>query len=204
MNDEARFRGGLALVSALLIVIRLYYGWQARRAGGRVIARRAGRGRTALLWLLGGSAALASALYVVAPARIQWAALRLPLWTRWAGIGLGGITVLLFGWVHHSLGVNWSMPAEIKERQALVTSGPYQRVRHPMYTTIFVWAAAFLLVSANWLIGGAWFGLGIAAVAVVRREEEALIDTFGDAYRAYMRRTGRFLPRVRAERGADE
>ena len=204
MNDEARFRGSLALVSGLLTIIRLYSGWQARRLGGKVIARRAGRGWTALLWLLGGSAALTSALYVVAPTRIQWAALRLPAWARWAGVGLGGVTVLLFGWVHHTLGVNWSMPAEIKERQTLVTGGPYRWVRHPMYTTVFVWAAAFLLMSANWLIGGAWFGLGIAAVALVGREEAALIDTFGDAYQAYMRHAGRFLPRVRAERGVDE
>ena len=191
------FRVALALLSGLLSAIRLYYGWQARRSGGKVIARRAGWGRTALLWLLGGAAALASLLYVVAPARISWAMLRFPAWMRWLGLGLGSVTVLLFGWVHHTLGTNWSMPAEIKERQMLITSGPYHWVRHPMYTTIFVWAAAFLLLSANWLVGGTWFGLGLVASVVVHVEEAALIDTFGEAYRVYMRRTGRFLPRLR-------
>ena len=79
----------------------------------------------------------------------------------------------------------------------LITSGPYRWVRHPMYTTIFVWAVAFLLMSANWLVGGLWFGLGLVASALVRVEEAVLIDTFGAAYRVYMRRTGRFLPRLR-------
>lgn len=196
MND-AIFRGSLALVSGLLTVIRLFYGWRARQRGGKVIARRASWGRTAVLYLLGGAAALASIMYIVAPKRLGWAALRLPAWARWLGIGLGGVTVHLFGWVHHTLGANWSMPAEIKERQTLITRGPYRWVRHPMYTTIFLWAVAFLLMSANWLVGGAWFGLGLVASAVVHVEEVALIDTFGEAYRVYMRRTGRFLPRLR-------
>lgn len=197
MNNEAIARGVLALVSGLLGAIRVYYGWRARRSGGKVVVRRAGRGRTVLLWLFGGAAMLMSALYVVAPARMRWAALGLPAWARWAGVGLGGVTVLLFGWVHHTLGANWSMPAEIKDRQTLVASGPYRWVRHPMYTTIFAWAAAFLLMSANWAIGGAWFGLGIVAAALVPAEEAALIAKFGATYRAYMRRTGRFLPRLR-------
>ena len=190
MNDTI-FRGSLALVSGLLSAIRLYYGWRARRIGGRVIARRAAVGQTALLWLTGGSAALAAILYIVAPRRIRWAALPLPTWARWLGVGLGGVTALLFGWVHHALGANWSMPTEIKERQTLVTSGPYRWVRHPMYTTIFVWATAFLLMSANWLVGGTWFSLGLVASGLVQVEEATLIETFGATYRAYMRPTGR-------------
>lgn len=197
MNNEAIFRGGLALVLGLLGAIRVYYGWRARRSGGKVVSRRAGWGRTALLWLFGGAATFMSALYVVAPEPMRWAALGLPAWARWAGVGLGGVTVLLFGWVHHTLGANWSMPAEIKERQTLVTDGPYRWVRHPMYTTIFAWAAAFLLMSANWAIGGAWFGLSVVAAALVPAEEATLIARFGATYRAYMRRTGRFLPRLR-------
>jgi protein-S-isoprenylcysteine O-methyltransferase Ste14 len=195
MND-AIFRGSLALVSGLLTVIRLFYGWRAHQRGGKVIARRASWGRTAVLYLLGGAAAHASIMYIVAPNRLRWAALPLPAWARWLGISLGGVTVLLFGWVHHTLGANWSMPAEIKERQTLITRGPYRWVRHPMYTTIFVWAVAFLLMSANWLVGGLWFGLSLVAAALTPIEEAALIERFGDAYRVYMRHTGRFLPRL--------
>jgi protein-S-isoprenylcysteine O-methyltransferase Ste14 len=36
----------------------------------------------------------------------------------------------------------------------------------------------------------------------VRHEEAVLTDAFGDAYRAYMLRTGRFLPRLGRPQGA--
>jgi protein-S-isoprenylcysteine O-methyltransferase Ste14 len=195
--NEPVFRGSLALVSGLLTAIRLFYGWRAHQRGGKVIVRRASWVKTTLLWLLGGAAAFASSLYIVAPEQLRWAALPVTSWVRWLGVSLGGITVLLFGWVHHTLGMNWSMPAEIKERQTLVTRGPYRWVRHPMYTTIFVWAAAFLLISANWLVGGTWFGLAFASAALIKAEEAALLDTFGDDYRTYMQCTGRLLPRFR-------
>jgi protein-S-isoprenylcysteine O-methyltransferase Ste14 len=52
------------------------------------------------------------------------------------------------------------------------------------------------LVAANWflLAGGlVTFGLIVLRTA---REEERLLARFGDAYRNYMSRTGRFLPKV--------
>jgi protein-S-isoprenylcysteine O-methyltransferase Ste14 len=50
-------------------------------------------------------------------------------------------------------------------------------------------------LSANWFIGLAWLGLGAAAAATIDDEEAALIEKFGEAYQAYMRETGRLLPR---------
>ena len=82
-----------------------------------------------------------------------------------------------------------------KKDQTLVTTGPYRWVRHPMYTSIFVWALAYFLMSANWFIGATWLGLGLLAVRVAEAEEVALTEKFGEAYRVYIRRTGRFLPR---------
>jgi protein-S-isoprenylcysteine O-methyltransferase Ste14 len=57
-------------------------------------------------------------------------------------------------------------------------------------------------VVANGLAAGNWFILagGIITIALIvvrtRREEERLVSRFGDAYREYMVRTGRFLPRI--------
>lgn len=89
------------------------------------------------------------------------------------------------------------MPVIIRDDHTLITNGPYRYVRHPMYSTIFVWALAYFLISANWLIGGSWLGLGLTVVAVAADEEEALIEIFGERYQAYARRTGRFWPRFR-------
>lgn len=194
--DEIIFRASLAAVSALLALIRLYYGARAAQAGGRVLFKRAGRVRLALVWAFGGLAAAASAAWVLFPEGLAWAALPLPIGLRWVGVGLGLTTVLLFFWIHRALGDNWAMPGEIKERQTLVTGGPYRWVRHPMYTTLFVWALAYFLMSANGLIGLAWLGLGLTAAAMVGDEEAALIESFGEAYRDYRRRAGRFWPRL--------
>lgn len=192
MFGELTFRSGLVVLSILLASIRFYYGRLSIRTDAPVVLRRAGGIRTVLVWLFGGSAAAASALWVVMPAWLEWAALPLPAVLRWVGIGLGGVTVVLFYWVHRALGNNWAMPGEIKEQQTLVTEGPYRWVRHPMYMTLFVWALAYWLISANSLVGITWLGLSLVAATMVADEEAALIETFGEAYRDYMRRVPPF------------
>jgi len=53
------------------------------------------------------------------------------------------------------------------------------------------------LVTANWFV----FATGCLVFALLvircRTEEEKLIERFGDEYRAYAQRTGRFVPRFR-------
>jgi protein-S-isoprenylcysteine O-methyltransferase Ste14 len=54
------------------------------------------------------------------------------------------------------------------------------------------------LMSANWFIGaGALIVIGTVSIVRTPIEEAQLIERFGEQYRAYMRRTGRFLPRLR-------
>ena len=54
----------------------------------------------------------------------------------------------------------------------------------------------YFLMSANWLIGITWLALGLLSAAIVKDEEAALIEKFGDSYPAYVGWTGRFLPRT--------
>ena len=135
--------------------------------------------------------------YVGYPQAMAWSALPLPVWVRWVGFGVGLLSLLLLFWVHHSLGENFSSTLHVREKQTLVTYGPYRWVRHPMYTTLYLLVVAFFLLSANWFIGLTGFG-GLTGVVAFRlkREEEVMIEKFGDDYRNYMGRTGRFLPRL--------
>jgi protein-S-isoprenylcysteine O-methyltransferase Ste14 len=56
--------------------------------------------------------------------------------------------------------------------------------------------ASVTLLTANWLIGLACFlVLGLLAVRTPK-EEQRLIDKFGQQYRDYMATTGRFIPRI--------
>ncbi len=66
-----------------------------------------------------------------------------------------------------------------------------------MYTTLFLICLAYFLISANWFIGIGWLVWITGTVAsMVGDEELTLVEKFGDEYRAYMQRTGRFLPRL--------
>jgi protein-S-isoprenylcysteine O-methyltransferase Ste14 len=81
-----------------------------------------------------------------------------------------------------------------------VTHGPYRWVRHPFYNSMGLFILAASLIAANWfllLIGSVVFFL---IVVRTRREEENLLARFGEDYRAYMKKTGCFLPRIGVNR----
>ena len=71
-----------------------------------------------------------------------------------------------------------------------------------MYTVIFLQQLASFLLSANWVIGIAGLGISSLCVARLGKEEALMVDELGDQYRAYMERTGRFLPRIRSSERA--
>ena len=96
-----------------------------------------------------------------------------------------------------SLGTNITDTVVTRARHTLVTDGPYRWVRHPFYVAFALAMAADSLVTANWFLAltGA---LAVALIAIrTRTEEEKLIERFGDQYRHYMERTGRFIPRLK-------
>ena len=78
----------------------------------------------------------------------------------------------------------------------LVTYGPYRRIRHPFYTSFLLAFAAAVAYFPHW---GTLLGLAYAVVALnltAGREERRLAASeFGEEYRRYLDRTGRFLPR---------
>jgi protein-S-isoprenylcysteine O-methyltransferase Ste14 len=77
---------------------------------------------------------------------------------------------------------------------ALVTSGVYRFIRHPLYASLLylTWGAALKSVS--------WLTAGLAAVATglllatAKAEEVENVARFGVAYREYMARTWLFIP----------
>jgi protein-S-isoprenylcysteine O-methyltransferase Ste14 len=102
----------------------------------------------------------------------------------------------LFYRSHADLGTNWSITLQVRENHRLVTSGVYKRVRHPMYTALFLLAVAQVLAVPNWIAGPAYlFGFGILYVLRVNAEERMMLDRFGAEYEDYMRRSGRLFPR---------
>jgi protein-S-isoprenylcysteine O-methyltransferase Ste14 len=88
---------------------------------------------------------------------------------------------------------NFNIRPTPRDGGTLVTSGPYQWIRHPMYTAVLLAAAGAAAVPGQPLDAVLWLTLlgVLAAKAVI--EERALRVRF-PGYGDYMRQTTRFLP----------
>jgi len=101
---------------------------------------------------------------------------------------------------HLGIGTLVGVP-ELRDRRTedtLLTGGIYGRMRHPRYVgaTLGYVASAFL---ANYLFLYAAFPLFLLLLhTVVLLEERELLERFGDAYRTYMERVPRYVPRLSA------
>jgi protein-S-isoprenylcysteine O-methyltransferase Ste14 len=189
------FRWFVLAVFAASIIISGRRRWESRQRS-QVISRKAESagliaGRLFIALPLFGSVLL----YIVNPRWMVWASLGLPSWVRWIGVGLGVLVVLSVYWVLTALGASVSETVLTKQDHRLVTNGPYQWVRHPLYTTGITLFLSIALMADNWFIL-LWSAIALVAVRVVviPLEEAHLVETFGDAYRSYRSETSSLLP----------
>jgi protein-S-isoprenylcysteine O-methyltransferase Ste14 len=136
--------------------------------------------------------------YLASPPRMAWASLPLPEWARWTAAALFPLAAALLLWALRNLGTNLTDTVVTRRAHTLVSSGPYRWVRHPFYDAVALFLAACALVAANGFL--LFCGAIVVTLLVVRTriEEAHLAARFGDAYRSYVDRTGRFLPRLGA------
>lgn len=200
MTAESTFRLAFWILFGVLLLIRAYSAFRVRQAGERFLPDRAaiereGRGMFAIRFV--GFFILIALLvfYALNPPWIQALLIPFPPWLRWLGFFLGLTSLALMAWTQVELGTQWSAQLQLREEHHLVTTGPYARVRHPMYTAMFGWGMALALVTAHWI----FVVLAVLAIAGliarVPREEQMMIEEFGEEYQAYMQRTGRFFPK---------
>ena len=129
------------------------------------------------------------------PTWFAWAAFSVPDWVRWIGVGgfLLGITWLI--WMFLSLGSNLTDTVVTRRDAHFVDHGPYRYVRNPMYSGILIVGTSLGLALGTWLIPVAGLAMFLLLARRTRIEEIYLIARFGDRYRSYMNRVGRFFPR---------
>ena len=202
MTTETVFRLAFLVLFLALLAMRIYFMLQVRRSGGRImpddkaIEREGGRGvfiiRVTVFVLL-------IAFLVMYIIGMEWTdafSFPLPDWLRWAGFGLGLFSVAFWTWAQIHLDTQWSAQLQLRQEHHLVTTGPYASIRHPLYSAMFGWAVALGLLTANWIFV-ALAALSIAGtVARVPKEEQMMIEAFGEEYINYMKRTGRFFPKL--------
>jgi protein-S-isoprenylcysteine O-methyltransferase Ste14 len=99
-------------------------------------------------------------------------------------------------WARRVLGRNWSGIIATNTDHQLVRSGPYARLRHPIYTAILGMYLGLALVSGE--VHGL-IGLAVGVAAYWRKiglEERHLDELFGAAYEEYRKKTWALIPGV--------
>jgi protein-S-isoprenylcysteine O-methyltransferase Ste14 len=113
---------------------------------------------------------------------------------------IAGLVVIWLGlairvWAVATLGRAFRTTVEVGSGQAIVTHGPYHRVRHPSYTGLLLIAAGFGLAWGNW--PGLAACVLLPAAAMLRRisvEEKELLHVLGTDYSEYQKSTWRLVP----------
>ena len=195
MNSETIFRIIFILSFAAFAVVRMYYRVTTAKASSKKDKPRESQLQLGLQLITGLIGMGLVFIYIFAPQWLVWAELPLPGWLRWLGAILGLFSVPLLLWIHRTLGKQFSSTLQLESDHVLVTDGPYHWMRHPMYTALYMQLSGWLLLSANGLLGLYWLGIFTLIVATrIHDEETMLLKAFGDEYRVYMQKTGRFLP----------
>src|SRR5262249_4189673 len=135
-------------------------------------------------------------IYIIDPAWMAWSSVLLPVWLRWVGVGVMAVSGCLAIWTFRHLGKNITDTVVTRKEHSLVTTGPYRWVRHPFYVAAATGFIAVSLMTASWFVAITGGLVLILLIIRTRKEEENLLQRFGDEYRNYMKQTRRFVPRI--------
>jgi len=113
-------------------------------------------------------------------------------------VGVVGVAVFAVGlalavWARVILGRNWGMPTTERAEPELITDGPYDVIRHPIYTGILLGLVGTALV-INLIALAIAVIVGVYFVWAATVEERNLRATFPSAYPAYQARTKMLIP----------
>ena len=197
MDQQDALRAVLFAIFLVLFPIGLRYRIKSQATGESLDRRQEGlfilatlRPAAAIFWL--GLMA-----WIVRPDWMAWSSVPLPFGARWAGVAVFALGCALVLWTFRSLGPNLTDTVVTRESHTLVVHGPYRWIRHPLYGAVALLTVATAVVTANWFLFACGFMVLSLLIVRTRTEEANLVARFGDGYRGYMARTGRFLPRLR-------
>ena len=187
------------LVPTILVptaAVSMYFRKKADRVGGRVPISLDGPGFRVPAMVIALTAAMLTVGFLIHPAWIAWSQFPLPDWVRLLGGPLGWACVVWILWMFMHLGPNVTNTAQTRSEHRLVTSGPYRLVRHPLYTGGLALGVSYTLLMASWVMAGLTVATCCVLAIRTRQEEANLIARFGDDYRSYRERTGKYVPRL--------
>jgi protein-S-isoprenylcysteine O-methyltransferase Ste14 len=197
---NAALRGILIVVLLVVLPIGIYYRVKSQATREKLDRRQEGLFILATLRPLGAAFFLGLIAWMIDPGWMAWSSLSLPVWLRWTGVGLIVVAGGLLVWTFRCLGSNLTDTVVTRKKHTLVVHGPYRWIRHPFYDAAALVTVAISLIAANWFLLVTGLVLFCLLIIRTRTEEENLMARFGESYRTYMERTGRFLPRIGTNR----
>lgn len=136
-------------------------------------------------------------LYSIYPPFMNLIHVDFPIWLRWLGTLFAFIGVVLWIYSQAVLGKYWSPQLQVQNEHKIITSGPYRVIRHPIYTSMFIWVIGLAIFTANIVFALIALLTIIGLILRVPKEEKMMIEQFGDEYKKYMQITGSIFPRFR-------
>jgi protein-S-isoprenylcysteine O-methyltransferase Ste14 len=96
-------------------------------------------------------------------------------------------------WARRHLGRNWSAEVVVKEGHALIRTGPYRRLRHPIYAGILLAFLGTAITIGEWRALLAFFLMLLSFGIKSRAEEHRMLETFPE-YAQYRRESSAIIP----------
>ena len=116
-------------------------------------------------------------------------------WLKTIGVILFAAGVFLRYWGILHLKAQFTRHVTVREGDRIVSSGPYRKLRHPLYTAILLVAVGMALFFQSIIfavVGG--LIVGWTLVRRMEREEAMLIEQFGEDYQEWMQKRARLIP----------
>jgi protein-S-isoprenylcysteine O-methyltransferase Ste14 len=201
MTPEIDYRIAFSILFLLLLAMRIYFMIKVHHSGGRLmpdagaIEREGGRGVFALRVIMFFALMAFLVMYILGAKWIDMFRFPLPDWLRWAGFVLGILSIAFMTWIQVTLDTQWSAQLQLTKNHELVTTGPYARIRHPLYSSVFCWGLSLALLTANWIFVAVTLSSIAGLLWRIPKEEQMMIEAFGEEYKDYMQHTGRFFPK---------
>jgi protein-S-isoprenylcysteine O-methyltransferase Ste14 len=196
MQQDQALRAVLIVVFLVVLPIGIHHRVKSQASREKLDRRQEGLFILATLRPLGAAYWFGLIAWMIDPAWMAWSEVALPIWLRWTAVGLVVIAGGLLVWTFRCLGKNLTDTVVTRQQHTLVLHGPYRWIRHPFYDSAGLLTVGISLIAANWFLLVTGVLVFCLLIIRTRTEEENLIARFGGSYRAYMARTGRFLPRL--------
>jgi protein-S-isoprenylcysteine O-methyltransferase Ste14 len=119
----------------------------------------------------------------------------LPAWRTLLSVALFALAAAISWTSSHALRGQLRIDAGLGAQHKLVRSGPYDLVRHPIYTSMLVVLFATAVIITPWPLFLGSLLLFVAGTEIrVRTEEKLLASQFGDEFQDYKRKVPAYLP----------